>query len=202
MTTYKQRIWPLYTTLCSAKNLIFKFLALLFSNELTALYTLLAILFVASLAYIIVKAVIQSRKAGYFSSVWIALVQTFEFALVFESNGRLGREFDSISVIVHRKLPVNHCIRDIAWWLLDGCVISMATRKRSGSIARSAEWGTTFWTAFWTVVSVLLQTLSKTFERQPWALLCTKKWHTLCSVFFCSTYYYLLKPNYHWKGTG
>ncbi|VDO75350.1 unnamed protein product [Heligmosomoides polygyrus] len=65
--------------------------ALLFSNELTALYTLLAILFVASLAYII----------------------TFEFALVFESNGRLGREFDSISVIVHRKLPVNHCIRDI-----------------------------------------------------------------------------------------
>ncbi|WKY15667.1 hypothetical protein Q1695_000840 [Nippostrongylus brasiliensis] len=42
--------------------------ALLFSNELTALYTLLAILFAASLAYIVVKAVIHSRRSGFFSS--------------------------------------------------------------------------------------------------------------------------------------
>ncbi|KAK6062014.1 hypothetical protein COOONC_00310 [Cooperia oncophora] len=39
-----------------------------YPNELTALYTLLAILFLASLAYVVVKAVIQSRKSGFFSS--------------------------------------------------------------------------------------------------------------------------------------
>ncbi|RCN46152.1 hypothetical protein ANCCAN_07811 [Ancylostoma caninum] len=49
-------------------NLTKKNSALLFSNELTALYTLLAILLVASLAYIIVKAVIHSRRSGFFSA--------------------------------------------------------------------------------------------------------------------------------------
>ncbi|KAK6766713.1 hypothetical protein RB195_026162 [Necator americanus] len=49
-------------------NLTKKNSAMLFSNELTALYTLLAILLIASLAYIIVKAVIHSRKNGFLSS--------------------------------------------------------------------------------------------------------------------------------------
>ncbi|KHJ98493.1 hypothetical protein OESDEN_01529 [Oesophagostomum dentatum] len=52
-------------------NLTKKNSAMLFSNELTALYTLLAILLVASIAYIIVKAIIQSRKNGFLSTVGV-----------------------------------------------------------------------------------------------------------------------------------
>ncbi|KAK6033161.1 hypothetical protein OSTOST_00624 [Ostertagia ostertagi] len=39
-----------------------------YTHELTALYTLLVILFLASMAYIIVKAVIHSRKSGFLST--------------------------------------------------------------------------------------------------------------------------------------
>ncbi|CAJ0609308.1 unnamed protein product [Cylicocyclus nassatus] len=48
-------------------NLTKKNSAMLFSNELIALYTLLAILFVASMTYIIIKAIIQSRRNGLLS---------------------------------------------------------------------------------------------------------------------------------------